>query len=104
MCSASGACSDQHPTSAPWFTSSSPTTRWMTLAPERVGGSMLSEALLCVDESAGHIRPRWLTARDEVWVRGLLDALDGQVGRTVDEAERTLTEIDLHGAPPRAAA
>lgn len=79
-------------------------TRWMTLAPERLGGSMLTEALLCVDETAGHIRPRWLTARDEVWVRSLLDALDGQVGRTVDEAERTLSEIDFHGAPARAAA
>ena len=71
---------------------------------------MLTEPRLCVvgtgdaRSSPVDVRPRWLSARDEVWVRALLAELDGHVGRTVDDAERSLDALALPGAPPRAAA
>jgi predicted nuclease of restriction endonuclease-like RecB superfamily len=65
---------------------------------------MLPENLIYVDEVLDGVRPRWLAARDEVWVRALLAELDGHVGRSVEDAERTLDALTLPGAPPRAAA
>ncbi len=64
---------------------------------------MFPEKLLSVDNLGGVVRPRWLSARDEVWVRKLIDELDGLAGCTVEDADRAARE-PLVGAPPRAAA
>jgi predicted nuclease of restriction endonuclease-like RecB superfamily len=64
---------------------------------------MIPEKLLSVDISGDGVRPRWLSARDEVWVRKLLDESDGLQGRTIDDAERAAAE-PVAGAPPRAVA
>jgi predicted nuclease of restriction endonuclease-like RecB superfamily len=64
---------------------------------------MIPEKLLTVEDAGDGRRPRWLSARDEVWVRLLLDELDGLEGRTVEQAEQ-VGRVPVVGAPPRAAA
>jgi uncharacterized protein len=64
---------------------------------------MIPEKLLSLDDTGNGMRPRWLSPRDEVWVRKLLDELDRSVGRTVDEAELAAA-TPLPGALPRAVA
>ena len=70
---------------------------------------MLPEALLRYSERADEAIPRWLTARDEPWIRTLTGALDGLVGRTDHElkeafARRILPMCCEMGAPRSAVA
>ncbi|HVJ88250.1 MAG TPA: DUF790 family protein, partial [Labilithrix sp.] len=49
--------------------------------------------------------PRYLTARDEIWIRAVIDLFDGYVGRTVRTREedgpgRARTIAREHGVPP----
>jgi predicted nuclease of restriction endonuclease-like RecB superfamily len=65
---------------------------------------MLSPSLLAYGIRDGLILPHYLTARDEPWVRLLIDSLDALVGRTQGDAARTLNETALeiastHGVP-----
>jgi hypothetical protein len=60
------------------------------------------------DGRPGRASPRYLTARDEVWVRAVRDRFDAFVGRTVDEREAELpdairTVARAHGVSARAA-
>jgi predicted nuclease of restriction endonuclease-like RecB superfamily len=64
---------------------------------------MIPEKLLTVENAGDGRRPRWLSARDEVWVRLLLDELDGLGGCSVEHAER-IGSVPVVGAPARAAA
>lgn len=43
-----------------------------------------------IERSEGAATPRYLTARDEVWLRSVLDVFDGFVGRTVAERDEHL--------------
>lgn len=51
---------------------------------------MLPAHQLSLEPSDGYATPRYLTARDEVWVRAVLDVFDGFVGRTVGERDDLL--------------
>ena len=54
---------------------------------------MLPMKMLCVrgpDAALGVVTPRYLSARDEVWVRGALGLADGYVGRSAVERQRGL--------------
>jgi hypothetical protein len=72
---------------------------------------LLPEGLLCIASRDGHLAravPRYLTERDEVWIRAVLDAFDAYVGRTVGEREEALpdrvrTLAREHGVSTRAA-
>lgn len=72
---------------------------------------MLPIALLSTtrgDAARSFVVPRYLTGRDEPWLRAAIDLFDGYVGRTVAEREADLRvkvrEIARrHGASPRAA-
>jgi len=47
---------------------------------------------LSLEQSEGYATPRYLTARDEVWLRAVLDVFDGFVGRTVAERDEHLSQ------------
>ncbi len=70
---------------------------------------MLPTDLLCIALGEGaRAAPRYLTARDEVWMRRVLDAFDGYVGRTVAERDAAIPGIvreiaRAHGVANRAA-
>jgi hypothetical protein len=72
---------------------------------------LLPGDLLLVTSREGHLgraSPRYLTARDEVWVRTVVDAFDAYVGRTTGEREAELPErvraiAHEHGALARSA-
>ena len=51
---------------------------------------MLPARLLSLERTEGHATPRYLTARDEVWIRGVLDLFDAFVGHSVGEREEHL--------------
>ena len=56
---------------------------------------MLPADLLLITAREGHLSraaPRYLTGRDEVWVRAVIDRFDGYVGRTVRERDGELPE------------
>jgi hypothetical protein len=60
------------------------------------------------DGPSSRVVPRYLGARDEVWVREALDVFDAYVGRTAGERAATLPDqvralARDHGAPARAA-
>jgi predicted nuclease of restriction endonuclease-like RecB superfamily len=60
------------------------------------------------EPGSGRVRPRYLGERDEVWVRCVLDAFDGYVGRTAGERAAELPEriraiAREHGISARAA-
>lgn len=68
---------------------------------------MLPGPLLCASVTRGDVLPRYLSARDEVWIRALCDTLDALAGRTtadVDAAiERSIEPLArAHGVPRRA--
>ncbi|HMJ54921.1 MAG TPA: DUF790 family protein [Polyangiaceae bacterium] len=65
---------------------------------------MRPHTLLSYDLRDGLIHPHYLTARDEPWIRLLIDELDALVGRTRGDAARLLGDRALqiattHGAP-----
>lgn len=69
---------------------------------------MLPASLLDFRLHGGRVVPRYLTERDEVWVREVAGGLDGLVGRTAREVEhalsaRILPQTRASGASPRAA-
>ncbi len=72
---------------------------------------MLPADLLLIAASHGHrscATPRYLTERDEVWVRAVIERFDAYVGRTVREREAELPErvrtlAREHGVSVRAA-
>ncbi len=75
----------------------------------RDGGALLPGALLAFRVYRGSLVPRYLTERDDVWVREVLDDLDGLVGREAREVTeafrgRVLERARRAGAPPRAVA
>ncbi len=51
---------------------------------------MLPAHQLSLEQSEGYATPRYLTARDEVWLRSALDVFDGFVSRTVAERDEHL--------------
>jgi predicted nuclease of restriction endonuclease-like RecB superfamily len=70
------------------------------------GGSLLSAAEMTFLVRGGTLVPRYLTARDEPWIRVLLGDLDGFVGRTAGELDAELPERSRalaldHGVGPR---
>ena len=70
---------------------------------------MLPERLLSYVVRAGDIVPGYLTARDEPWVRVVLDEIDALVGERIGTVEaawdaRILPRARSSGARPRAAA
>ncbi len=72
---------------------------------------MLPAELLLVTSREGHpgrALPRYLTSRDEVWVRAVVDAFDEYVGRTIGDRDADLPArvraiAREHGAPSRVA-
>lgn len=69
---------------------------------------MLASSLLDFRLHGGRVVPRYLTERDEVWVRELVAELDGLVGRTARDVDRALSDrivpqARASGASPRAA-
>ncbi len=72
---------------------------------------MLPADLLLLNAREGHLAgasPRYLTGRDEVWVRAVIDRFDGYVGRTVRERDAELVDrvrsiARDHGVSTRAA-
>lgn len=72
---------------------------------------MLPQDLLLVrpfEERSGRASPRYLSARDEVWVRAVVDALDAYVGRTAGERDAELPDrvhpiARQHGVAARSA-
>src|SRR4051812_2994238 len=77
----------------------------------REGGVLLPADLLLVTSREGHrgrAAPRYLTGRDEVWVRAVVDAFDAYVGRSVGERDNILPDrvraiARKHGISARAA-
>ncbi len=70
---------------------------------------MLPAKLLAFSVQGGTLVPRYLTERDDVWVREILEDLDGLVGRTASEvsesfAGRVMDRARRSGAHPRAVA
>ncbi len=70
---------------------------------------MLPAALLAFKVHRGSVVPSYLTERDDVWVREVLDARDGLVGRTAHDvaeafAQRVMERAREAGAPARAVA
>jgi hypothetical protein len=60
----------------------------------REGGGLLPAALLAFRRHGGSVVPCYLTERDDVWVRQVLEELDGLVGRTArDVAEAFGTRV-----------
>ena len=53
---------------------------------------MLPASLLAFDLHAGRVVPHFLTAKDEVWVRRVLDEVPGFAGRTVAEWDRACAD------------
>jgi predicted nuclease of restriction endonuclease-like RecB superfamily len=53
---------------------------------------VLPARLLSLERTEGRATPRYLTARDEVWIRSVVDEFDGFVGRTVGERNERLPE------------
>jgi hypothetical protein len=69
---------------------------------------LLPADLLSLSRGGARSTPRYLAARDEVWVRSLLDQLDAFVGRTAAERDAELPRIARalareHGVGARAA-
>lgn len=67
---------------------------------------MLPAHQLSLEQSEGHATPRYLTPRDEVWLRAVLDAFDAFVGRTVAQRDEGLPArvrqiARQHGVPER---
>lgn len=67
---------------------------------------MLPKALLAYRRSGGAVAPSYLTERDDVWVRDVLEELDGLVGRTAREVDaayqgRVMDRARTAGASPR---
>lgn len=58
-------------------------------APGREGGVLLPAALLAFRRHGGSLVPSYLTERDDVWVRLVLEELDGLVGRTAQDVAET---------------
>lgn len=51
---------------------------------------MLPAHLLSLERSDGYATPRYLSARDEVWIRSVLDVFDAFVGRRAGERDELL--------------
>jgi predicted nuclease of restriction endonuclease-like RecB superfamily len=69
---------------------------------------LLASSLLDARVHGGCVVPRYLTERDEVWVRELVAELDGLVGRAARDVDRALSDRIVpracaSGASPRAA-
>lgn len=70
---------------------------------------MLPAKLLAFRVHGGALVPQYLTERDDVWVRGILEDLDGLVGRTASEVSESfeaqvIDRARRAGAHPRAVA
>ena len=68
---------------------------------------MLQDRLLSFRLEGDRVAPTWLTSRDEVWLRVLVDEADAFAGRSVDAADDRIREAvmpiaRLHGAGARA--
>jgi uncharacterized protein len=69
---------------------------------------MLQDRLLSFRRLEGErVAPRWLTSRDEVWLRALVDETEAFAGRSADAADERVREAvipvaRLHGAGARA--
>jgi uncharacterized protein len=70
---------------------------------------LLPAALLAFRRHGGSVVPSYLTERDDVWVRQLLEELDGMVGRSAREVDEAFDRCVMDrarraGARPQAAA